>query len=107
LRRFLGYFLTLGRRQFGGSCFPALTTAKFPEFHGSRIAIIFPAVLNLACRDVSDELAKLDRVARAFEPLRHHATIVAQSERQRTAFSKSAKFQTDPLPAAQGACCQQ
>jgi hypothetical protein len=60
-----GRFATFFTRQSGGSGLAALQTAAPSEFYGCRIFAIILTVLDLTGGDIDDQLAELDRVARA------------------------------------------
>ena len=93
MSRFPGYFPTLFGAEFASAGLAALFAAQPPQFHGCRISLVLLAVLNLAGRDVADELAQRNRVARALLSSLSHASIIAQAERNPI---KSAGLQTDP-----------
>jgi hypothetical protein len=66
-------FLTAGIRCFARPCDPALYAAFATPLNGSGVFPILYAILNLAGRDIDDELPELDWVARALETTGCHA----------------------------------
>lgn len=76
-------------RQLVGSRIAAFLAAQLTERRGGWI----PLVLDLTYGDVSDGLASLDRVAWALEPLRSHATNIAQREQRCTMDSRAPVFE--------------
>lgn len=98
MRSLLRDFPASLRRQFGGPR-PA---ALFREFNGACLLLIGLMIFHLARRDIHDQLAKLDRVARTLETLRTHAgnmacllTTANPTVNQTTAYRYN---ETDPLP---------
>lgn len=55
-----------------GTCRAAFASSELATFDGSWVTIILNSVFDLPCSDIDDQLAELDRVARALEALRCH-----------------------------------
>jgi len=82
-RCFSGDFLTFRGTQFLRPRLTALETPSAPQLHGGLIAVIFSAILYLPRRNIDDELAELDCVARTLETLCRH--VVDYRENSATA----------------------
>jgi hypothetical protein len=98
LRGFLGNFPTLLGRQFISARPSATLPAQTPQFDGGGIPFVGFAVLDLAGRYVPDDFGKRDRIARAFETLRSHASIIAQIEREGRPRSRAFDFKLTHYP---------
>jgi hypothetical protein len=72
-------FASLRIRHFFRTRFTALETAAPPKLDGGSVLSIVLAIVDLARRDIDDELAELDRVAWSRETFGRHDPSMACS----------------------------
>jgi hypothetical protein len=88
----LGYFFASFGCQSVSSRFAALLATFASKLDGSGVPLVLDAIFGLSGGDVSDQLAQLNRVAWALEPLRCHAPIIAKTERRFSRGSSALNF---------------